>query len=99
VYSKTEMPYLLLRRRLDQTGAHWEEFEMMILEYDEEAYSEYFDYQNSFFSSDGFFPRSFSEIGEVINDTFRMRVETLADIDELLYLLFHVSKLSIETSI
>jgi hypothetical protein len=81
-FSSIDTPYTILRRRIDEAGAPWEDLDLMILEYDSNQYTEYYEYHSSFFSSDGFFPRSYGEIGEIFGDTLRVRIQSLSDAAE-----------------
>lgn len=48
-FSKTTTPYIILRRRLDEPGAPWEDVDFIILDYDPETYSNFYDYHTAFF--------------------------------------------------
>lgn len=82
VYEHTYMPFIICRRRLDVPNAPWESFETFILDYDEDESEDFFDYQNDFYSNDGFCPRSFAEMDTPYEVVLGERWKSIAQITE-----------------
>jgi hypothetical protein len=82
VWVHTYIPFIICRRRIDVPNAPWESFEAFILEYDEEDTHEFFDFQNDFFSNDGFCPRSFAEMDTPYETVIGERIQSRAQIKE-----------------
>lgn len=81
-YVHSYMPFIICRRRLDVPEAPWESFETFILDYDEYESTEFFDFHNSFYSNDGFCPRSFAEMDTPYEFVLGERIKSITHINE-----------------
>jgi hypothetical protein len=81
-FSTTYFTFQLMRRRVDISKMPWESFQVFLEFETNNDYDDYDELHNSFYSNDGFFPKSFSEIIEFTEDSFDVRIDSILRMSE-----------------